>query len=280
MINAPGRTSPLQDLLGVPRRLLRGLLPPSQRVWLATALRRGFYFGVKYRCPFCGGRFRRLLPFGLDLPVFRRAQIVGGGRRDHALCPVCLSSDRERLVFLYLQHRTALLRTQHTLLHVAPERHLQDVLRRSCGTRYVSADLSSPDVMVRLDLVHSPFGDATFDAIICNHVLEHIPDDRAAMSELLRVLKPGGWALLQVPIGRALRETVEDPLARTPEARENAFGQADHVRIYAEDYKQKLESVGFKVCVDGFVEQLGPAQAQRYGLDARERLYVCSKAAR
>lgn len=266
-----------RDLL---RALARRVIPLPLRLWLVAGLRRIAYFGVRFQCPFCGGRFRRLLPFGLDLPVLRRAGVVGAGRRDHALCPVCLSSDRERLVYLFLLRRTAVFSQPHILLHVAPERHLQDVLRRSPGSRYVSADLSSPDVMVRMDIAQSPFCDGTFDAIICNHVLEHVPDDRGAMKEILRLLKTGGWALLQVPIGLALWQTVEDPQVRTPEAREAAFGQGDHVRIYAEDYRQRLESVGFQVCVDNFVEQLGEVEALRYGLDPRERLYVCRKASK
>lgn len=266
-----------RPLLGLSRRWARRVVPLRQRVWLVNAARRVAYFGVKHLCPFCGGRFRRLLPFGLNLPVFQRAGIVGGGTRDQGLCPVCFSSDRERLVFLYLQRRTAVFSRPHTLLHVAPERRLRDALERLRGTRYVSADLSSPDVMVRLDIARSPFCDGSFDAIICNHVLEHVPNDGAAMREILRLLKPGGWALLQVPIGLALAETFEDPSATTPEAREAAFGQRDHVRIYARDYKQRLESAGFRVDVDGFVGELERTQAERYGLDPRENLYLCRK---
>jgi SAM-dependent methyltransferase len=155
---------------------------------------------------------------------------------------------------------------------------LRETLEKRLGSRYVSADLSSPDVMVRLDIVRSPFCDGSFDAIICNHVLEHVPDDRAAMRELLRLLKPGGWALLQVPIGLSLAETFEDPTITTPEAREAAFGQRDHVRIYANDYEQRLESAGFRVDVQSFAAELARVEAARYGLDTREKLYVCRKA--
>lgn len=274
----PVRRPLASRLLDAPKVLARRLVSPQRRAWLAGAARRVAYFGVMHACPFCGGRFRSLLPFGHDLPVLQRAGVIGGGRRNHALCPVCWSSDRERLVFLYLQRRTALFSRPHELLHIAPERHLRSALARLPGSRYVSGDLSSADVMVRLDVARSPFSDGSFDAIICNHVLEHVPDDSAAMREILRLLKPGGWALLQVPIGLALAETVEDPSAATPEAREEAFGQRDHVRIYARDYEQRLAAAGFRVEVDGFAAELEGGEAERYGLDRREKLYVCRKA--
>ncbi|MEG3066539.1 methyltransferase domain-containing protein [Acetomicrobium sp.] len=114
-----------------------------------------------------------------------------------------------------------------------------------------------------------------FDCIICYHVLEHIPDDQMAMKEIFRVLKPGGWAILQVPILRD--KTFEDPSVITPEDRERVFGQRDHVRIYGLDYKDRLEQAGFSVKVDDYVKQLSSDVIERYGLMKDENIYFCSK---
>src|SRR4249920_3892182 len=122
---------------------------------------------------------------------------------------------------------------------------------------YVSANLDSPLAMIRMDISKIPYKANCFDVIICNHVLEHIPNDRQAMSDLYRVLKPGGWAILQVPISLSLDRTYEDPTAVTREEREKKFGQHDHVRIYAKDYKDRLENVGFTVEVYSFRKEFG-----------------------
>lgn len=117
----------------------------------------------------------------------------------------------------------------------------------------------------------------SFDVIICNHVLEHIPDDHKAMSELFRVLKPNGWAILQTPMDTRRETTFEDPTATTPQQREQLFGQSDHVRIYGRDYKDRLEATGFTVTVDDFVKTLPPETVSRFGLMADEDIYLCKK---
>jgi len=108
-----------------------------------------------------------------------------------------------------------------------------------------------------------------------HHVLEHIPDDKKAMSEILRVLKPSGWAILQVPI--LAEKTIEDPIVRSPEERERVYGQFDHVRAYGLDYKDRLEDAGFIVTVDNFVNELGEDAIRGHGLMRDESIYYCVK---
>jgi len=235
------------------------------------------YSILKFHCPFCNKTFRKLLPAGYYLPVFKEKKIVGGGYRLDALCPGCGSSDRERLVYLYLRDRTDFFRQCLKVLHVAPEKNLEKALRADPGMFYVSSDLNSPSAMVRLDITNMPYHDCSFDVIICNHVLEHIPDDHKAMSELFMVLKPGGWAILQVPISLSLDKTYEDPSITLPEARENAFGQSDHVRIYARDYADRLRDVGFGVKVYSLRKEVGWVFAHQHGLLRNEDLFICSK---
>jgi predicted SAM-dependent methyltransferase len=147
---------------------------------------------------------------------------------------------------------------------------------------YVTADLLAPDVMVKMDLTDIPFPDGAFDAIICNHVLEHIIDDRKAMSELYRVLKPSGWAILQVPISLTLESTYEDFSITTEKGREDAFGQGDHVRIYGKDYKTRLQQTGFKVDIFDWTAESTNFGGYKnlFSLIEDERLYVAKKSPR
>ena len=129
--------------------------------------------------------------------------------------------------------------------------------------------------MLKMDITDLRFPGQTFDVIYCSHVLEHVPDDRRAMAELYRVLKPGGWAILQVPL--AAGETFEDPAVISRADRKRLFGQHNHVRQYGADYKDRLTGAGFAVSVDGFVRDLGEQDLGRYGLAESEDVYYCVK---
>jgi SAM-dependent methyltransferase len=233
----------------------------------------------RYACPFCRSRFRDFLPSGLDIPVLRERRVVGGGRRRRALCPACGSLDRERLVYLFLRCRTDLFEGEKRVLHVAPEKRLAEILRSRDTLHYLTADLLSDDVMRRVDITHTDFPDDAFDVVICNHVLEHVVDDRKAMSELHRILKPGGWAVLQVPLSLILEKTHEDDTVTTVEGRERAFGQGDHVRIYGKDYTDRLADAGLRVEVFRWTSD--PAEfggpKNRYGLNEEESVFLVYK---
>jgi predicted SAM-dependent methyltransferase len=219
-----------------------------------------------------------LLPLGFDFAVLNERNIVGGGCRN-VLCPICGSHDRERLIYLYLLHKTNIFKQATKLLHVAPEQSLKDIFHKKPNIDYLTADLFAENVMVKMDVTNICFPDNSFDAIICNHVLEHIVDDRKAISELYRTLKPGGWAILQVPISLSLEDTYEDWSVTTASGREKVFGQADHVRIYAKDYKDRLEQGGFKIEIfewSSEAEDYG-GQENRFGLNRDESVYVAIK---
>lgn len=216
-------------------------------------------------CPLCRRFQREFLPHGI-VP------------RPNARCPDCGALERHRLAGLYMQQQLALLdRPPRLMLHVAPETALEPLFRRVPGLKRVTADLLRRDVMTRLDLTELPFDDDTFDAIYCSHVLEHVPDDAAAMAELQRVLRPGGWAILQVPVLREM--TDEDPSVVRPEDRLRRFGQKDHVRVYGLDYADRLARSGFEVRVDDFTRRIPPARRAYLGLDPKENVYLCHKAA-
>jgi predicted SAM-dependent methyltransferase len=163
-------------------------------------------------------------------------------------------------------------------LHIAPEKGLEKRLRKQHGD-YLTADLYEQDVMVKMDITDIQFADGSFDVILCNHVLEHVPDDRKAMSELHRVLRPGGWGILQVPISKLLRSTYEDSSITTDAGREQAFGQSDHVRIYGPDYRERLERAGFDVDIYDWTTEIERFGGGRniFGLNPQESIYRVSK---
>lgn len=213
-------------------------------------------------CPCCNGNFPSFIAGGPNL-------------RPNACCPGCGSLERHRLLCLYLKTRTNFFTEKLKVLHVAPEKILQDIFKGLPNLDYVSADIASPLAMMKMDITDIPLDDDTFDVIICSHVLEHIPDDRKAMRELHRVLKRDGWAILQVPIDLNRAETYEDPTITDPAERQRLFGQDDHVRWYGIDYAQRLTNEGFAVTVDEYAKTLDLNEAQKMGLVATESIYFC-----
>lgn len=185
-------------------------------------------------CPVCGSSAACFLPFGL------------GGRRN-ALCPNCGSLERHRFLWLYLSRHTRLLRQVARVLHTAPEPCLEPRLRALPNLRYRSLDLFDPTADVRADLCDLPFGTGAFDLLLSSHVLEHLPDDRPALGELARVLRPGGRAVIMVPYDPGLAETEEGGHVTAPAERLARFGHPYHYRNYGADFPQRLAAAGFMV---------------------------------
>jgi SAM-dependent methyltransferase len=218
--------------------------------------------GSAVHCPLCGGRYDR----------FKDAW-----NRPNALCWRCGSHERHRAQWLLLTSRPELLGGIRSLLHFAPEwtmRARLAPLAGERGLRYVTADLDPAGVDLQLDLTALDLPDAAFDAVMCSHVLEHIPDDAAAMRELRRVTAPGGWCLVMVPLDIARSETYEDPSVVAPEDREREFRQHDHVRLYAPDIAERLRSGGFAVEVIR-PEDLGPGAVERAALLPADLIFLC-----
>lgn len=158
---------------------------------------------------------------------------------------------------------------------MAPEPCLERHLRRSLGSGYLTADLLDARVDVRMDLTDIQYPDGTFDVIYCSHVLEHIPDDRKAMRELYRVMAPGGWGMINVPITAPV--TDEDPSVTDPAERLRRFGQEDHVRSYGPDYYDRQREAGFQVEVTSARDLAGTAELERYGIPITEEVCICRK---
>jgi len=167
------------------------------------------------------------------------------------------------------------------VLHVAPDRSLRERIQAVPGITYIAGDKKEPGYTyppgtVDLDVTAIPFPADHFDLLICSHVLEHVPDDRAAMRELFRVLKPGGLAILLVPLSTR-PTTDEDPTVTDPDERQRRFGQRDHVRLYGRDYVDRLRAAGFTVTVERPAATLPADAVFRFGLKADEDLVLGTK---
>ena len=244
----------------------------AQHLWYLKALNDLVYKalvpmsrGSRFTCSVCSTSLRWFFPY------------AGGSFRRNAVCPNCQSLERHRLIWKYVEKETNLLRSKRRMLHIAPEHCLMKQLEKLPQLEYVTADLESPLAAIHLNIHDTPFRDGYFDVIFCNHVLEHVENDAQVMGELLRILHPDGFALLQVPINQSLDKTFEDASIVSPREREKAFGQRDHVRQYGRDYGERLLKAGFKVEKRHIAKEIGENEALRFGLDLREHLHVCRK---
>ncbi len=195
------------------------------------------YIGRGRECPICGARRRRFLPYGYV------------SSREDALCPRCLSLERHRLIWLWIERHTTLRTELPTLLHIAPEvslmRHFERLYKGS--DHYLTADLESPLARMHFDVQQIPLADESVDVVICNHLFEHVADDRRAMGELYRTMRRGGWGIMIVPENRGRSTTFEDDSITDTEERTRLFGQYDHRRVYGRDYDDRLREAGFEV---------------------------------
>ena len=241
------------------------------------------YFGNAVTCLFCEKTFSRFKPSGaLKRPFWRSSEgleLLKSPKINvaNAQCPKCGSGERQRLLYFYLINTLDFFSLKGIkFLDIAPDDFLWDKIFSKADIEYTSVDITparNPSQI--MDITELKFEDNSFDAIICLHVLEHIVEDIKAMRELYRVLAPGGWAILQVPIWAF--ETVEVPKV-TREQYLELYGHSDHVRRYGFDYIDRLEKVGFDVKVDQFSRKLTTDFRQQYGLFETEDIFFCTKA--
>ncbi len=241
---------------------------------------RGFaILGSAKLCYACNKRVGRFLPYRggwKDVPPLIKALDVIGSDVENFSCPRCGAHDRERHLLMYFDRAGMWKRIAGAaVLHFAPERVLAARISKARPARYVKADLfpAAADTR-REDISKLSFGDRSFGVVIANHVLEHVADDRAAMREIFRVLEPGGLAVLQTPYSDKLPSTFEDESIRDAEARLQAFGQEDHVRLYGKDLFSRLQSVGFVSKVLEHDAALKDYGESLYGVNRREP-FIC-----
>ena len=224
-----------------------------------------YYFMNPRWCPVCEKASRKFQTYGI-VP------------RKDAQCVHCGALERHRFVWVYFSRMTNLFDgTPKRMLHVAPEICFESKLRNQLGQGYITADLHNPRAMVKMDITDIQYPDGYFDIIYCSHVLEHVQDDKRAMREFYRVLKPDGWAILLVPITRNI--TFEDSSIVDRSERLRVFGQENHVRRYGTDYIDRLREAGFKVKISCVSDIFEKSDIVRIGLaKAKGNIFYCTKA--
>ena len=223
--------------------------------------------GTTFTDPIDGKSFKMFLPYGY------------GNQRNNVLSPSTLSLERHRLLWLYLNSETDFFTSteKKKVLHFAPEQAFYKLFRNQNNINYTTTDLFSPLADVKADICNLPFQDNYYDVILCNHVLEHIPNDTKAMQELYRVLKPGGMGIFQIPQDLSRTTTFSDDSITNQKERAAIFGQYDHVRIYGRDYFEKLRSIGFTVVEEDYTAKIASELVEKYCLAKGEIIPICFK---
>ena len=222
--------------------------------FLITPILRIIFHGKKYTDPIDDSNYSKFLSYGYKTV------------RKNALCPGTLSLERHRLLWLYLDRETNFLSSNLKVLHVAPEQVFYKKFKKLKNWEYFTFDLNSPIADIKGDLISTNFKDEYFDLIICNHVLEHIEDDKSALNEIYRILKYNGISILQVPTNVKRKNTFEDSSIKSKNQREKYFGQYDHVREYGLDFKDRVEEAGFEVEMINYSTKISQDLVIKYGL--------------
>ena len=225
------------------------------------------YRGNAVSCPVCEKSFSKFLSYGSEV-----------AHRDNVLCPYDLTLERHRLMWLYLKnHSNFFTQANLAVLHMAPEQCFIDRFKAQENLNYLTADIVSPIADMHFDLHQIPLENDRFDVVFCNHVMEHVQDPIQCMSELFRVLKPGGWAIMQVPQDFSRETTYEDPSIVTEADRELHYWQKDHVRLFGKDYPTYLERVGFHTTAFDLNAHYSQEEIGRFRLMKEEILYIFKK---
>ena len=253
--------------------------------WLKTPL----YRGDACACPVCNARLKAFYPIYKSFPrKLREMGFIYPIEQFESLnlaaysCPSCDASDRERLYALYLHQRLSALPAdrRHRFIDFAPSLALSRWLRALPNLEYRTADYFRPNVDDHVNICDMPlYADNSVDLFMCSHILEHVPDDRAAMRELFRIMKPGGCGIVMVPLIKGVEETQEDPAINTPELRWKHYAQDDHLRLYGtRDLVVRLTAAGFQVrSLDR--AHFGAEVFARAGIADNSVLYVVEKVA-
>lgn len=221
-------------------------------------------FGLKYHCNICGSWVSDMKPGGGKFEFFRKNEVIGAGYREHVVCPVCGSTDRNRFVDFCIRKYTSIYNDRCYVLHFAPEYELSKKIRRNTKCSYISGDILKGRADRIVDIENICFEDNSFDYVICNYVLQYV-DDEKAIKEMMRVLKPNGKMILSVPIGVCFDRTIDFVNGKR-------IGQSLHKRIYGMDARKRFEKLSGGRCVKKV--QCDVKRLNIYGLLNKDTVFI------
>lgn len=228
------------------------------------------------KCVVCGNNIAEFCPGGISEGIFAVHHIIGGGYRRNCKCPHCGTIDRVRWQYYVLENYTDISRIAGRVLHFAPERVIETYIKRNEQIDYYGCDIVQGKAMHVVDITDIPYRDNTFDYVICNHVMEHIVDEKRAVSEIKRVLKGNGKFIFSFPICADMK-TYEDKAIATPEQRLKAYGQKDHVRLYGNDFVERFERYGLKIEIYSPKDKLDDTLIDKYGFIEDDIIMVATQ---
>lgn len=239
-------------------------------------------FASRHECNFCSSKVRKFLSYRggwKNQPKLMKLLNFTGSDVDNFSCPVCGAHDRERHLRMFMDHLNITSKLKNAvMLHFAPEKILSSYIASQKPLRYIKADLfpSSHDI-IKIDMLDIPYEENYFDFVIANHVLEHVSDLPKALSEIQRVLKIGGYAILQTPFSAKLHQTIEDDGINTDSLRLELYGQEDHVRLFGNNIFNIITSVGFASHTTTHQEAFPKIDPKYWGVNISEPLFLFKK---
>lgn len=231
--------------------------------------------GNKY-CITCENNLGEFLPAGIEADIFKYHHIIGGGYRENCICPHCGSGDRERWLYYVLKNKLDIFKMSGRILHFAPEKMIHNYIKQNQNVDYYTCDIVPGRAMHIVDITNIQFKENSFDYIISNHVMEHIVDEKKAISEIKRVLKSNGKWIFSFPICTDMK-TYENVLINSPEDRLKEYGQEDHVRLYGFDYKERFENYGFKLEIFTPEKEMSEKDILKYGFIKDDVIIIATK---
>lgn len=231
---------------------------------------------VMKKCIICGNEFDYFLAGGSTEELFSKHHIIGGGYRKNCACPKCGIIDRERWLYYVIKNKTDIEKLNGKILHFAPEKSIIDYISSNKNIDYYTCDIQIGRAMHIVDITNIQFKDETFDYVICNHVMEHIPNEKKAISEIKRVLKKDGKWIFSFPICTDM-VTQEDKKVVSAEDRLRLYGQEDHVRLYGKDFAKRFEKYGLNIEIYSPKKELKKDKIEQYGLISDDIIMIATK---
>lgn len=227
-------------------------------------------------CILCGNDVNEFLPAGIEEDIFKQHHIIGGGYRNNCICPCCGSGDRNRWLYYVIKNKTNISNMYGRILHFAPEREIVKYIKENPNIDYYTGDIKPGRAMHVTDITDIQYKDDTFDYVICNHVMEHIPDEEKAVYEIKRVLKQSGKWIFSFPICTDMK-TYEDKSITLPDERLKAYGQKDHVRLYGYDFAERFEKFGLRLQIYTPQNELDNMQIDKLGFIKDDIIIIAEK---